>query len=100
MVSIPVLALLDRSLPLVIEIDAFEIGLRAILPHKRHPIAFLSQKLSPPDQVKSVYERELMVMVLAVKKRRHYVLGRRFTIISDQEALKFLLEQREVQPQF
>ncbi|KAL0541701.1 hypothetical protein IC582_021756 [Cucumis melo] len=41
-----------------------------------------------------------MVVVLSIQKRRHYLLGRRFTIMSDQKALKFLLEQREVQPQF
>ncbi|KAL0544414.1 hypothetical protein IC582_019529 [Cucumis melo] len=41
-----------------------------------------------------------MAVVLSVQKWRHYLLERRFTIISDQKALKFLLEQREVQPQF
>ena len=41
-----------------------------------------------------------MAVVLSVQKWRHYLLGRRFTIVSDQKALKFLLEQREVQPQF
>lgn len=41
-----------------------------------------------------------MVVVLSVQKWRHYLLGRKFTIMSDQKALKFLLEQREVQPQF
>ena len=41
-----------------------------------------------------------MVVVSSVQKWRHYLLGRKFTIISNQKALKFLLEQREVQPQF
>ena len=41
-----------------------------------------------------------MAVVLSVQKWRHYLLGRKFTIISDQKALKFLWEQREVQSQF
>ena len=71
-----------------------------MLSQNRHPIAFFSQKLSPKAQTKLVYERELMAVVLSVQKWRHYLLGKKFTIISDQKALKFLLEQREVQPQF
>lgn len=38
--------------------------------------------------------------MLSVQKWHHYLLGRTFTILSDQKALKFLLEQREVQSQF
>lgn len=94
------LALPDWSPPFVIEIDASRIGLGAILSQNGHPIAFFSQKLDPRAQAKSIYERELMVVVLSVQKWRHYLLGRKLTIISNQKALKFLLEQRKVQPQF
>ncbi|KAL0540053.1 hypothetical protein IC582_024281 [Cucumis melo] len=100
MTTIPVLVLPDWSLPFMIETDASGSGLGAVLSQNGHPIAFFSQKLSPRAQSKSIYERELMAVVLSVQKWRHYLLGRRFTIISDQKALKFLSEQREVQPQF
>lgn len=61
------------------------------------PIAYFSQALSARAQAKSIYERELMVVVLSIKKWQHYLLGNKFTVISDQKALKFLIEQREVQ---
>lgn len=64
------------------------------------PIAYFNQALSTRARAKSIYERELMAMVLVMKKWRHYLLGSKFTVISDQKALKFLIEQREVQPQF
>ncbi|KAA0033719.1 Transposon Tf2-6 polyprotein [Cucumis melo var. makuwa] len=100
MISVPVLALLDFSLPFTIETDALGTGLGAVLSQNNRPIAYFSQKLSPRAQAKSIYERELMAVVMAIQKWRHYVLGRKFTILSDQKALKFLVEQREVQPQF
>lgn len=62
----------------------------------RQPIAYFSQVLSARAQGKSIYERELVAIVLSVQKWRHYLLGRKFTVISDHKALKFLLEQREV----
>lgn len=41
-----------------------------------------------------------MAVVLSMQRWRHYLLGQKFVVIFDQKALKFLLEQREVQPQF
>ena len=98
MTTLPVLALPDWNIPFIIETDASGVGLGAVISQNGHPIAFFSQKLSTRAQNKSIYERELMAVVLSVQKWRHYLLGRKFTILSDQKALKFLLEQREVSP--
>lgn len=98
MTTIPVLVLLDWSLPFIIETDVLGIWLGAVLSQNGHLIAFFNQKLAPRAQAKSIYERELMAVVLSIQKWRYYLLGRKFTIISDQKSLKFILKQREVQP--
>lgn len=58
------------------------------------PLAFLSKGLSATSKLKSVYEREMMAIVMAVQKWRHYLLGRRFVIRTDQKSLHFLTDQK------
>lgn len=58
------------------------------------PLAFLSQALALKNQGLSVYEKELIAVLKAVEKWRHYLEGRPFVIKTDHESLKFLLQQR------
>lgn len=100
MTSVPTLALLDFTKPFVVETNASSYGLGAVLSQENHPIAFFSQALGPRARLKSIYEKELMAIVLSILKWRHYLLGRRFIIKIDQQSLKFLMEQREIGPKY
>jgi len=60
----------------------------------KQPIAFYSQCLGPKTNAMSVYEKEALAILHALKKWRHYFLGNRVIIKTDQQALKYLGSQR------
>ena len=58
-----------------------------------HPIAFASQKLSFAEKNYTTTEREGLVMVYALQKFWHYLLGGHFKMFTDHLALKYLVNK-------
>lgn len=81
----PVLALPDFTQEFFIESDASGNGLGAILLQQGRPIAYFSKALGDRNLAKSTYEKELMVVVLAIQHWRPYLLGRKFTVYGPKE---------------
>lgn len=79
----PVLVAPDFSLEFIVESDACMYGAGAVLMQAGRPIAFYSKAFSTRNMGLSIYEKELLAVVLAVNKWRGYLMGRPFTIKTD-----------------
>jgi hypothetical protein len=73
MSSTPVLTLPDFELAFVIETDACEKGVGAMLSQNGHPITFFSKSLSANNQKLSTYEKEFLAVLMVVDKWRSYI---------------------------
>ena len=62
------------------------------------PIAYMSKALSERHKLMTVYEKEMLAIVLAIQKWRPYLLGRHFKAMTDHHSLKFLLQQKITTP--
>lgn len=83
LVTAPVLALPDFSLPFTIETDACAIGIGAVISQNGHPLAYVSKALGPKTRGLSTYEKEYMAIILAVEQWRSYLQHAEFTIYTD-----------------
>ena len=60
------------------------------------PVAFNSRKLNPTETRYSVYKRELLGIVWAIGKWRHYLEGKHFIVQTDHSSLRHLPNQPSV----
>ena len=94
LVSAPVLSLPNFNLPFILETDASNIGVGAVLMQAGHPIAYLSKALCPRNQGLSTCEKEFLAIILAVDHWRHYLQLKEFIIHTNHRSLAQLDEQR------
>ena len=83
----PVLAVMDPTRKFILQTDASEKGLGAVLSQmfddQDKPIAYASRKLQPREKNYSTTEKECLAVVWALKTFHTYLYGQRFKIQSD-----------------
>jgi transposase InsO family protein len=60
----------------------------------RQPVAFVSHRLSPAEKNWAAIELEAFAIVVCCNKLRHFLVGRHFEIVTDQEGVSFLFDSR------
>jgi hypothetical protein len=75
-----VLALPDFSKQFILETDASNLGIGAVLMQEGHPIAYLSQGLNIINQGRSTYEKKCLAILMAVDKWHSYLQHKEFII--------------------
>jgi len=83
MATTPVLGLPDFNSPFIVETDACEDGIGAVLIQHDQPLAFLSKALGPTHRHLSIYEKEFLALRMAVEKWRPYLQLQEFLIRTD-----------------
>ena len=90
----PVLRPPDPSKRFVVTTDASEFAIGAVLSQgeksDHQVVAYESRKLHPSETRYAVHDKELLAIVHALVKWRHYLHGGRFTIETDSWACKFI----------
>jgi len=94
LISAPVLALPNFAKPFVIETDASETGIGAVLQQDGHPIAYVSKALGSKTQGFSTYEKESLAILLAIDQWKAYLKPTEFVINTDHKSLTHLSDQR------
>lgn len=99
----PVLAYPSRVGKFILDTDASDFGVGAVLSQEQggleRVIAYFSRTLSKSERRYCVTRRELLAIILAAKHFHHYLFGTHFLIRTDHGALRWLLNFRNPEGQ-
>jgi hypothetical protein len=73
--------------------DACKEGLEGVLNQEGSVICYESRKLKEHEKNYATHDLELATVVHALRKWRHYLMGKKFKLRIDHNGLKYLFDQ-------
>lgn len=94
LMSAPVLVYPDPSKTFIVDTDASDAGIGAVLSQEEggfeHVIAYASRALTKQERKYATTKKELLSMVTFIKHFKHYLLGKEFVLRTDHNSLRWL----------
>ncbi|MGL6119970.1 MAG: RNase H-like domain-containing protein, partial [Fusobacteriaceae bacterium] len=84
----------DFNKRFILESDASDCGIGAVLRQEHGPILYISRALKGSELHYSITEKELLAAIWAMEKCEHFLLGREFTLVTDHQAVCFINNKR------
>ena len=95
LVNAPVLAHPDFNHGFILDVDACDQSIGAVISQKingeEHAIAFASRTLTKSERAYCVTRKELLALVTFVKHFKHYLYGKNFLVRTDHSSLRWLM---------
>lgn len=86
----PILSSYSLDLPVEVTTDASMNSVAAVLSQNQKPVLFISKKLSESQSRWSNIEREAYAIVWSLTRLRQFLLGRKFTLLTDHRPLIYI----------
>ncbi len=97
--SVPVLRAPDFSCPFLLQMDASGTRLGAVLSQiqegEEHPVIYINRKLISAERNYAAVEKEALAVKWAVLELRYYLLGRKFTLVTDHAPLQWMARAKD-----
>jgi hypothetical protein len=91
--SAPILRITDSNEDFIVCTNACKKRLGGVLSQNGFVICYESRKLKEHERHCATHDLELAAIVHALRKWRHYFMGRRFELRTDHNSLKYLFDQ-------
>jgi hypothetical protein len=91
--NVPIMRIVDPNEDFVVCTDACKEGLSGVLSQNGFVVCYDSRKLKEHERLYATHDLELASIMHALKKWRHYLMGKRFEPRKNHNGLKYLFDQ-------
>ena len=92
----PILKIVDPNKEFVVCIDDWKKELDAVLMQEEHVVCCELRNLNDHERNYMTCDLKLEAIIHAIKMCRHYLLGRRFVLMSDLNGLRYFFDQMNI----